>query len=91
LNVTAAMDGVTVEVTSVDSNTLYYTYGGTKAYRHIGGIAFYNDVGHVEQWQALGFESAIYTPKTMARAAGFRLFTGRGAAGTITPWTITAP
>jgi hypothetical protein len=43
----------------------------------------------VEQFQPLGFTSAIYVPKTMAQAAAVKVMTPGGTVGTVTPWLRT--
>lgn len=88
LSITAPMDGVRVLISSVDQGTLYYRYGDKLGYRRIGALAFFNDNGDLEVFQALNFEQAFYTPKTMLHAAGVKLFTQHVASGTIQPWVV---
>lgn len=86
--VTEPMDGVLVDITGTDPGTSFFQYQGMRAWRHIGGLTFFQEGGYCETHQALGFSSAIYVPKTMHRASGVRLFLGHGPQGTLRPWTI---
>lgn len=86
--ITAPMDGVLVNITGTDPGTSFFQYQGMRAWRHIGGLTFFQEGGYCETHQALGFASAIYSPKEMVRASGVRLFLGHGPQGTIRPWTI---
>jgi len=88
LTIDEPMDGCLVDVTGVDGGVAFYTYGGVKAYRNVGALCFLTDQGDLEDWQLLGREHAIYTPRTMTHAAGLKLFTGHGLVGTVTPWTV---
>jgi len=88
LTIEEPMDGCLVDVTGVDGGVAFYTYGGVKAYRNVGALCFLTDQGDLEDWQLLGREHAIYTPRTMTHAAGIKLFTGHGLVGTVTPWTV---
>jgi len=89
--ITEAMDGVAVEIESTDADHRHaYSYAGVKAYRNIGALAFMDDEGRLEPYQALSFERAIYTPKCLAHAAGVKWFTGHGPVGTIQAWITTA-
>lgn len=86
--VTEPMDGVLVNITGTDPGTSFFQYQGMRAWRHIGGLTFFQEGGYCETHQALGFSSAIYVPKSMVRASGVRLFLGHGPQGTLRPWTI---
>lgn len=89
-NVDGPMHGVLVDITATEPGTSFMQYDGVKAWRHVGGIVFYNDAGYCETYQALGFGKAMYVPKTMAIAQGAKLFKSHLPKGTIKPWTITA-
>jgi hypothetical protein len=86
LTVTTPMDGLIVEITSVAPKQMFYTYHDVRSYRHIGALAFFDDEGHLEGYQALGFTSAIYTPRSLVRAEGVKVMSAPGTAGTVTPW-----
>lgn len=90
LHLTGAMDGVIVAITTPPTRTGLYEVGGAPLDYGQGRIAFETDDGDIEPWQYLGFRSAIYTPKSMAHAAGVRFQMLAGAAGTVTPWTVSA-
>lgn len=88
MDIAGPMDGLIVAASGADAGTAHYTYHDVKAYRNVGALAFYTDRGDIEPFQTLGFEAAIYTPRTMARAGGAKLFTSRGLSGTVRTWTI---
>jgi hypothetical protein len=88
LTITAPMDGVIVAITAVAPKQMFYTYDDVLAYRHVGALAFVSDRGDVENWQALGFQEAVYVPRMMAHASAVKLFTPGGTEGTIRPWTL---
>lgn len=83
------MDGVIVAITTPPNRTGLYSVGGAPLDYGQGRIAFETDSGDLEPWQYLGFRTAIYTPKSMAHASGVRFQCLAGAAGTVTPWTVT--
>lgn len=87
VTISTPMDGVLVDLTSVPARLSAYTFGTAVSYKALGGLAFVNDAGEIEPYQTLGFTSAIYTPKTMAHAAGVVFRSLFGVVGTITPWT----
>lgn len=84
------MHGVLIEITATEPGTSFMQYDGVKAWRHVGGLAFYTDDGQMETYQALGFATAVYVPKTMSIAQGCKLFKSHLPRGTITPWTISS-
>lgn len=88
MDIAGPMDGLIVAASGADAGTAHYTYHDVKAYRNVGALAFYTDRGDIEPFQTLGFEAAIYTPRTMVRAGGAKLFTSRGLSGTVRTWTI---
>jgi hypothetical protein len=89
LTVTEPMDGVIIELTSVPTVRGFYMYDDLKAYVNVGALAFVDDNGQAENYQALSFEEAIYTPKSMLQAAAVKVRAGSGVTGTITPWVKT--
>ena len=89
VTIEAPMDGVIIAITGYRTSEGYWTFDDTRSLRNAGGLAFYDDAGHVESHQNLGFTSAIYSPKGMRRAAGVKIRCAAQIAGTATPWTIT--
>lgn len=87
-NVDGPMHGCIVQITATEPGTSFMQYDGVKAWRHVGGLVFYDDHGQCETYQALGFGEALYVPKTMAVAQGVKLFKSHLPRGSITPWTI---
>jgi hypothetical protein len=90
LTLAGPMDGVVIQITAVAPkfNGHFYTYDDVRAYRNIGALAFVSDRGDVETYQALSFQNAIYTPRTMTRASAVKLMCPAGTAGSIRAWTI---
>lgn len=84
------MHGITLAITAVDPKTMFYTYDTSRAYRHIGALAFVSDVGDVEQFQPLAFEQAIYGCRAMSVAAACQIMCASGLTGTATPWLRTS-
>jgi len=89
MTVAEDMCGVLIAITAVPSKTLWFTYDDHKAYRHTGALAFYSDNGDLEPFQALSFDQAIYTCRTMEMAAGVKVMVPQGTEGTLTPWRYT--
>jgi len=90
LTITEPMHGVLVELTSVPSVRGFYEYDDLKGWLNVGSLTFITDNGDAEPFQGLSFALAVYTPKSMAEAAGVKVRAGSGVAGTVTPW-LTAP
>jgi hypothetical protein len=86
LTITDLMDGVYVTITEVTTNKPEIPYGDQQAWRYLGALAFVNDNGDVEPWQPLAFANALYTPKSMAHAAGVVLRTDPSVVGTVTTY-----
>jgi hypothetical protein len=55
---------------------------------HTGRLAFITDNGDLEPFQYMGWQSAVYVPQTMGRAAGVVVFLEANIEGAITPWDI---
>lgn len=89
LTITAAMDGIIVTITSVPVTTSFFQFDDVKSWRYIGGLSFFDDDGHQEFPQGLGFQTAVYSPKEMLHASGVKVRTQPGIVGTVQPWTIT--
>jgi hypothetical protein len=89
LTITAPMDGVIISLTGLPPQAGSYSYDGLKSFLNIGGLAFVDDNGQGEWFQALGFTDALYTPRLMSRAAAVKIRTAPGLVGTVQPWTIT--
>lgn len=88
LTITAPMDGVIVAITAVPPGTALYDFDGTLSYTFVGALSFFSDDSDQEFPQGLGFQSAVYSPKEMVRAAGVKVRTKPGIVGTVTPWSI---
>ena len=86
LTITEPMDGVLITITATEASKPYYLYDDMRGYRHIGTLAFINDQGRAEQWQDINFTSAVYSCKSMKRAAAVKIRTASGTVGTVTPW-----
>lgn len=84
------MHGVVVDVSGCQAGTRLFDYDGNTNYSHIGALAFGNEDGYLEPFQALGWAKGIYMPKSLAVASCCRLFRSRNVTGTVTPWTITS-
>jgi len=88
LTITVPMDGIAIALDSVPSRLSFYQFDDLKSYRNLGAISFFTDNGDQEEAQRMGFDEAIYTPKTMVRAGGVKIRVTGGVVGTIYPWTI---
>lgn len=88
--ITEAMHGVIVNLTSEPSKSSFFTFDDVNSYRNLGALSFTSDNGDQEPSQTLGFTSAVYSPKSMVKAAGVKLRFVGGVSGTVTPWLITA-
>jgi hypothetical protein len=88
VTITAAMDGVLIDITSAPLKQGFFTFDTAISYRNIGALAFVSDNGQEEFPQTLGFTSAVYCPKTMQHAAGLVFRSSADLTGTITPWTL---
>jgi hypothetical protein len=91
VTITETMDGVIVHITSAPTKQGYFTFDGTRAWRNIGALSFFDDNGQQERAQTMAFESGIYCPTTMGHAAGVKLRSSVDVVGTITPWVVTPP
>lgn len=90
LTITTPMHGVIVNLTSEPSKSSFFTFDDENSYRNLGALSFRSDNGDQEPSQSLGFTSAVYSPKSMVKAAGVKLRFVGGVSGTVTPWVITA-
>lgn len=88
VTITQPMDGVIIEITGVPPDTGSFTFDDVISWRNVGALAFFSDNGDEELPQTLGFQSAVYAPRTMKRAAGVKVRTSKSIVGTITPWTV---
>jgi hypothetical protein len=90
LTITEPMDGVLISITGTEpSFTHWFTYDDLRAYRNVGALVFLTDDGQAENFQPIGFVSAVYCPRSIKRAGAVKVMTGHGLTGTVTPWTIT--
>jgi hypothetical protein len=86
VTVPGPLDGVLIAITGVPSWKGYFTFDDVRSYRNVGAVTFVTDNGDEEMPQTLGFQTAVYTPKSMVRASGAKLRTETGVQGTVTPW-----
>jgi hypothetical protein len=82
------LHGVIVTLTAEPSKASFFSFDGINSYRNLGQLSFTSDDGQQEHSQPLGFTSEIYTPRVLAKAAGVKVYTVGGVAGTVTPWVI---
>lgn len=83
------MDGVLINVSTPPSKVGVYRIGERYYDYKVGELTFETDNGETESFQYLGFRQAIYTPRTMQRAAKCRFRVLAGAEGSATLWTKT--
>lgn len=89
LVVDGPMDGCLVDVTTAPTRVGQRVIGGKTFDYNSGEMTFGTDDGYLEPWVYTGFRTAIFTPKTMQRAAHAYFRVLAGAAGTVTPWSRT--
>lgn len=89
VTLTGPLHGVLVAVTTPPAGLGLKNIGGNNYWYRLGEITFESDNGDLEPPQYLGFESALYTPKSMTEATAAYLRVMGAAAGTATPYTIT--
>jgi hypothetical protein len=87
VTITVPMDGVIVEITAAPVKQGYFTFDDVVSWRNIGALAFFSDNGDEEFPQQLGFQHAVYVPRSMTSASGVKIRCSAGVAGTVTPWT----
>jgi hypothetical protein len=87
VTVTGPMDGVIISITSAPTKQGYFTFDTMRSWRNVGALAFVTDDGQAEMPQTLGFESAVYVPKSMTSADTCLVRTSADIVGTVTPWT----
>lgn len=88
LTITAPMDGISIAIASAPTRLSFFQFDDLRSYRNLGAISFFSDNGDQEPAQTMGFDEAIYTPRTMVRAGGVKIRVTGGVVGTIFPWTI---
>lgn len=84
------MDGILVTITSVPAKTGAFIFDSIPSYRNLGAVAFVTDNGEIEAPQSLGFQEAIYCPKSMVSADKVLVRAVGGVTGLITTWTKAA-
>lgn len=87
VTVAGPLDGVIVHLTSEPQPLPYYDFNGKISWGKIGAVAFEDDNGDSEEMQLLGFEDAVYVPKSMRQATFCNIRLKSGTLGTVTPWT----
>ena len=88
VTISMPMDGAIISLISVPAKQGSFSFDSLISWRNVGALAFVDDNGEAEMPQTLGFESAVYCPKSMAHAAGVVLRASSGVVGTITPWVV---
>ena len=86
VTITAPMDGVVVDITSVPSKFGSYAYDDVLSYIHLGSLSFFDDNGSQELATGFSFTKHLLCPKLMLRAAGVKLRAAQDVVGTVTPW-----
>lgn len=89
VTVPGPLHGVVIAISAVGTNRQWFSFGADKSYVRIGAITFQTDDGQDEYSQLLGFQQAIYCPRTMAIAQSALLRCGSDVVGTVTPWLLT--
>lgn len=89
ITVTGPLDGILLALTTIPQPRPQYNFNGTISWGKMGGVAFESDNGDTEEQQLIGFESALYAPKSMKQASFCNLRYPSGTLGTATPWTRT--
>lgn len=84
---TGPMDGIIIDISSVNPNRTRYDFNGLYTYRRIGAFAFVDDNGDAEGFIPLSFVHAVYTPSRMVSAAEVLFNLDPATVGTVTPWT----
>ena len=82
------MDGVLVDVTAAKPGAGHFGTDGLRYTWRGGWLAFTDAAGRAEEYQYMGWSSAVYLPKHMAHAGGVCLILRDTLACTVTPFTI---
>ena len=85
---TGPMDGVLVDVTADKPGAGHFGTDGLRYTWRGGWLAFTDAAGRAEEYQYMGWSSAVYLPKHMAHAGGVCLILRDTLACTVTPFTI---
>jgi hypothetical protein len=83
------MDGLLILITSYPATRSRWGAPPYLSVYHTGRLAFVTDNGDVEEFQYMGWTNAIYTPRSMKRAAGVVIFLEPNVEAAATPWDIT--
>jgi hypothetical protein len=83
-----AMDGLLILITSYPATRARWGAPPYLSVYHTGRLAFITDNGDVEEFQYMGWTNAIYTPRSMQRAAGVVIFLEPNVEAAATPWDI---
>jgi hypothetical protein len=88
LRIAGPLDGCTVFIDAVPSRFGQFDFPDYPSYVHAGALAFQSDEAGYEAPQNLGFQRALYLPKSMAHAeaVGFRV--AAGVTGFVTPFVL---
>lgn len=88
LTITEVCSGCIVTILGVPTKQGQFLLGDLVSWRNAGALAFVDDNGEAEYPQNLGFEDAVYLPKSMVSASAIVLRASPGVTGTVTPFTI---
>ena len=88
LTITAPMDGVIVNLTTLPPRLGSYDFGDVRSYVNAGRIAFVDDNGSAEWPLPFSFPQHVVSPRNMVRASAAYISTASGVVGTVTPWVI---
>jgi hypothetical protein len=80
--------GILIDISAVTVNKPSVPYDSALAYKFIGAVAFINENGYVEPFQALSFTKAIYCPRQLASANGLVVRADPSVVGTIKTWKL---
>lgn len=87
-NYTTPCDGVDIVMSMMPPGVGQFQFFDKISFRNIGALVFWDDLGHCELPQTLGFDSAVYLPKSLAHAAGVTFRCRSGVSGVAYPFTI---
>jgi hypothetical protein len=82
------MEGMSVVISSAPPGSAQFVFGAAVSYRYLGAVTFETDSQDRETPQNLGFDQAIYLPKSMAHSTGARFRVRPGVTGAVYPFTI---
>jgi len=87
-SITGPLQGVILDITSVNTNRTTFDVGGELGYKRIGTLVFVDDNGDVTDLFLLDFLHQVYLPRNATSAAAARFSCDVDTLGTATPFTI---